>query len=83
MSELTAKQKSVALDSLALIACAERGDQQSFELLLGTFDPDEYQNLIAAVIGHSVSILRVAASEIGIPPEKLLGAVRTSLVFTD
>lgn len=86
MSEINQRDKDICLDALAMVAAAESGDRESFELMLSTYSGDEpskaaeREKLLAAVFGHAVAILRLASREIGVPPDKILGGVRASLI---
>lgn len=76
---------SIALDSLALIASAERGDKASYEAMMSTFtgpgDDKEYERgqLVGWLVAHSVAILRCASESSGIAADKILGGVAASL----
>ncbi len=86
MNDLNQRDKDIALDALAMVAAAERGDKASFEAMLSTYQGDEpgkaaeREKLLAAVFGHAVAVLRFASSTIGVPPDKILGGVRTELI---
>ncbi len=86
MTDLNQRDKDICLDALAMVAAAERGDKASFEAMLSTYQGDdpgkaaERDSLMAAVFGNAVAILRLASREIGVPPDKILGGVRTELI---
>ena len=72
--------RSVALDALAIIACAHTGDRNGGAAMLATYnDPAEVADLLCAVTAHAVSILRLVSEVTGCDPEKILGSVATGL----
>lgn len=74
------QMRDIALDALALICAAARGDAEGAATVLMTYtDPAELAQLNAALIGHASHILRIASEASGICPDKLLGGVYTSL----
>jgi hypothetical protein len=73
----------VARDALAMIASAERGDRQSLELMLSTYRGPERDaergQLVGALLAHSTCLVRLAASEAGVPAHQVLASVAVSL----
>jgi hypothetical protein len=67
--------RSTALDALAIIAAAERGDMDSARALAGTYDPSEMPELIDAIVANAVCCLRAAATYAGLPVSAFLGGV--------
>jgi hypothetical protein len=71
---------NTALDALALIGAAYRGDVESGSLLLSTYaDPAEREELYGAILAHVVCILRHVVGASGISPEGVLGAVAQTI----
>jgi hypothetical protein len=71
---------STALDALALIAAGVTGNTEDGQALLSTYTDDaEVAALALSILAHAVCLVRIASEASGVPPEKLLGAVRAGL----
>jgi hypothetical protein len=73
--------QSVALDSLSTICASERGDFASVAVMVNAacHDPEELRQFLVATIGHAGNLLRVAAHESGVSPDKIAGAVASAV----
>ena len=70
---------NVALDSLAAICAAERGDSVSVVTLINSLEPSEVGEFIAATVAHAGHILTVAAHAAGVSPDRIAGAVAATI----
>lgn len=77
------KSTEVVKDALALISSADREDRQAVEYLLSVYQGPGNDaargELVGAILSHAVCIARMASAEIGIPVDKILGAVAAQL----
>jgi hypothetical protein len=73
------RMRDVCLDALAAICASERGDYASVSVLVNATSDAELREFLVAVIGHGGQLLRLAAHESGVGPDKIAGAVAASI----